>query len=489
MELSRRALLTRLPATSLALWLTGCALAPAPQPAQLRAQVFPDLADRAGWAAPATTGAATDGWLSSFDSAELQQVVHEAMERNRDLQLAAVRLEQAQDLAAVQQAGQYPQLAARGRGGKSETRVWSIGASWELDLWGRVRAQARAADAQQAAVQADLFWARRSIAAGAANAWFTLVQMRRQEAQLRDTVALQETLLALARHRVAIGASPASDLQAIDSTLQMQRDAHAQAVLARDQAAQALELLLGRYPDATMAAPDALPALPPAPPAGLPATLVERRPDLQAAAHRVAAAFDLSQAAQAARLPSVSIEAAITGVRSDLYVLNRANSPIKGISAGFLAPLFDAGRLKAQADYQQGEQQAALLTYGNSALKALQEVESGLRAEASYAARAQILQARLVNQRGLLERSEARTRIGSADPRQVLQARQTLLATEIELTQLQATQLRQRVALLLALGGDWDTAAAQGSEAGSAGGQPPGRAGAVSAANSRLAPG
>ena len=446
--------------SALALLLGGCALAPAPQPADVRAQALPELANRASWAAPAVAGAASDGWLGQFESPELQQVVREAIERNRDLQLAAVRLEQAQAMAAVQQAGQYPSVQAIGRGGKSETRVWSLAASWELDLWGRLRAQARAAGAQQAAAQADLVWARRSIAASAANAWFTLVQLRLQAAQLQNTVAMQESLLTLARRRVTIGASPASDLQSIDSTLQTQRDAHRQAILAADQAALALELLLGRYPNASTAVPAGLPALPPAPPAGLPATLVDRRPDLQAAAHRVAAAFDLTQAAQAARLPSVSISAAITGVSSDLYVLNRANTPIRGVSAGFLAPLFDAGRLKAQADYQTAEQQAALLMYGNSALKALQEVESGLRAEAAYTERAQLLAARVADQRGLVTRAEARTQIGAADPRQVLQAKQALLAAEMELTQLQATQLRQRVSLLLALGGDWGTSEA-----------------------------
>ena len=154
----------------------------------------------------------------------------------------------------------------------------------------------------------------------------------------------------------------------------------------------------------------------------------------------------------------MSIGAAITGVSSDLYLLNRANTPIKGVSVGFLAPLFDAGRLKAQADYQSAEQQVALLSYGNSALKALQEVESGLRAEAAYAERAQLLAARVADQRGLVARAEARVKIGSADPRQVLQARQSLRAAEMEMTQLQAMQLRQRVSLLLALGGDWEAA-------------------------------
>ncbi len=137
----------------------------------------------------------------------------------------------------------------------------------------------------------------------------------------------------IAGQRVAIGIAPESELQEARNAQRSQLDALKAAELARSQAAQALELLLGRYPGGEIGkftpAPD-LPALPAAPQAGLPADLLDRRPDLTAAAHQVAAAFDLRQSAQAARLPRISISAAITGIRSDVFLLNQPAARSRG---------------------------------------------------------------------------------------------------------------------------------------------------------------
>lgn len=235
-------------------------------------------------------------------------------------------------------------------------------------------------------------------------------------------------------------------------------DSLRKAELARSQAAQALELLLGRYPAGEIGNSVGkleLPAIPIAPQAGLPADLLDRRPDLTAAAHRVAAAFDLRQSAEAARLPSISISAAITGIRSDVLLLNQSGTPIKGLNGAIFAPLFTGGKLKARADYYSAEQRAAMIAYGNSALQALGEVDAGLRAESNLADRTRQLQDRVNESQLLVQREEARVSIGASDPRGVLKARQTMLAAEMDLIHLRGDHLNQRIALLLALGGDW----------------------------------
>jgi len=438
--------------------LFGCALQAPPDSASLRGQAVPALEGQRTWANEAAAGEPADDWLASFDDAELQRLAREAIAHNGDLRLAAVRVEQAQALVTMQSSGLLPSAGVKGRAGHSETQFLSIGASWEIDLWGRIRAQSRAAKSQYAATADEYLWAQRVVAAATAKAWFTLIRSAKLEDRQRQAVAVQEQLVQIAERRVAIGAAPDTEPAEAKNALRTQVDSLRKAELARSQAAQALELLLGRYPAGeignSVGKPE-LPAIPIAPQAGLPADLLDRRPDLTAAAHRVAAAFDLRQSAEAARLPSISISAAITGIRSDVLLLNQSGTPIKGLNGAIFAPLFTGGKLKARADYYSAEQRAAMIAYGNSALQALGEVDAGLRAESNLADRTRQLQDRVNESQLLVQREEARVSIGASDPRGVLKARQTMMAAEMDLIHLRGDHLNQRIALLLALGGDW----------------------------------
>lgn len=438
--------------------LFGCALQAPPDSASLRGQAVPALEGQRTWANEAAAGEPADDWLASFDDAELQRLAREAIAHNGDLRLAAVRVEQAQALVTMQSSGLLPSAGVKGRAGHSETQFLSIGASWEIDLWGRIRAQSRAAKSQYAATADEYLWAQRVVAAATAKAWFTLIRSAKLEDRQRQAVAVQEQLVQIAERRVAIGAAPDTEPAEAKNALRTQVDSLRRAELARSQAAQALELLLGRYPAGEIGNSVGkleLPAIPIAPQAGLPADLLDRRPDLTAAAHRVAAAFDLRQSAEAARLPSISISAAITGIRSDVLLLNQSGTPIKGLNGAIFAPLFTGGKLKARADYYSAEQRAAMIAYGNSALQALGEVDAGLRAESNLADRTRQLQDRVNESQLLVQREEARVSIGASDPRGVLKARQTMLAAEMDLIHLRGDHLNQRIALLLALGGDW----------------------------------
>lgn len=446
--------------------LTGCALETPPKASDLAAQAVPSLDSQRQWANGSTPGDPTDGWLASFNDAQLNQLVREAIGHNGDLAIAAIRVQQAEALATVQSSGLLPAAGARGRLGESESQILSVGASWELDLWGRIRAQSRAAQSERAATQADYVWAQRVVAATTAKAWFSLIKCTQLERTLKQIVGVQAQLVEIEGHRVATGAAPQTELEETRNALRMNQDALIKATQAKVRAAQALELLLGRYPAGEIEAEPTMPALPAEPPAGLPANLVERRPDLIAASHRVAEAFDQRQSAQAARLPSVSINVAITGIRSDVLTLMDSSSPVKGVSASFLAPIFTGGKLKAQADYYTEAQKAAIVAYDNSALGALNEVEAGLQAETSYKARVTELQARVDECRTLLVREKARVSIGSVDERSVLKSQQTLLLSEADLVSARGDQLNERIGLLLALGGDWREAGEAGAQAG-----------------------
>lgn len=446
--------------------LNGCALDKPPTASELVSHAIPAAKDHPQWVNGAAQGDPTDGWLASFNDAELTRLVREAMTHNGDLALAAIRVQQAEAMVTEASSGLLPSAGAKGRVGEAESQILSVGASWELDLWGRIRAQSRAAKSQHAASEADYVWAQRVVAAATAKAWFALIKCTQLENTRQQIVDAQVELVKIEDRRVAIGAAPQTEAQQARNTLRVDRDALVKATLARNSAAQAMELLLGRYPAGEILAEPDMPALPEAPPAGLPANLVERRPDMVAASQRVAAAFDQRQSAQAARLPSVSINVAMTGIRSNVLTIMDSSSPVKGVSASFLAPIFTGGKLKAQADYYTEAQKAAMVAYGNSALQALGEVEAGLQAETRYAARVAQLQARVDESQSLLIKAEARAKIGSTDERSVLNDRQALLQAQMDLVEVRGDQLAQRIDLLLALGGDWQHAGTAETSAG-----------------------
>jgi NodT family efflux transporter outer membrane factor (OMF) lipoprotein len=445
--------------------LSACALKTPPDTEALRRQQVPALVGHGSWAAPspAAVAAVNEGWIAGFNDPELSRLVAEAIANNRDLLRASARVEQAKALSVMNGAARYPSVAAKGVSGNTDTEILSLGAVWELDFWGRVRSQARAAKSQYEASQSDYLWAEQSLAAAVANAWFSLIETSRIIERTEQIIAAQESLLAIAKKRTKTGISAETDIEEADSRLRELSSDLIAVQLTRTQAAQALEVLLGRYPADALRTVQDLPSLAPVP-VDVPASLLERRPDMVAAEQRVAAAFDLKQSADAARLPTISISAAITDISSDIFLINNANSPISGGSLSFLAPLFSGGYLKAQAEYADAVQREAALAFGASALGALKEVEGSLRAEASLTLQAEQQASSLAQQRELLRKEEVRVRVGSRDPRSVLQRKQSLLSTDIAYQQIRADQARQRVALLLALGGSWDASPAPAAQ-------------------------
>ncbi len=219
--------------------LFGCALQAPPDGAGLRRQAVPALEGQRTWANTAVAGDPADGWLATFEDAELQRLVQEAIAHNSDLRLAAVRVQQAQALVTMQSSGLFPSAGAKGRAGNSETQILSIGASWEIDLWGRIRVQSRAAKSQYAATKADYAWAQRVVAAATARAWFTLIQNAKLEERLRQAAAIEEQLVQITRQRVAIGAAPDTELVETQNSLRTRLDALKRSELVRSQAAQA----------------------------------------------------------------------------------------------------------------------------------------------------------------------------------------------------------------------------------------------------------
>lgn len=436
--------------------LSSCALKSPPDTEALRQQQVPALVGHDVWVAPVPVSqVGNSDWIAQFNDAELTALVTEAIANNRDLLAAAARVDQAGATARMNGSSLYPSLGLQGLIGQTDTQIISLGASWEIDFWGRVRYQARAAKSQYQASQADYRWAEQSLAASVANNWFNLIEISQIIMLTEQAITAQESLLTISKQRVKTGISPATDIAETENILRGMRIDLSALQLARTQTTQALEVLVGRYPADALRTVMKLPVISPVA-IDLPANLLERRPDLVAAEQRVAAAFDLEKAADAARLPTISLNLAITDISSDIFLLNSANTPITGFSAGFLAPLFTGGYLKAQSEYYNAKQREAAIAYGSMALNALKEVEGALRAETNLANQAQQQSTIVSQEQELLRKEDIRVRVGSRDPRSALKRKQSALYADIAYQQIHADQVNQRVALMLALGGTWN---------------------------------
>jgi NodT family efflux transporter outer membrane factor (OMF) lipoprotein len=443
-----------------ALALAGCALNAPPDREALRADALPSVQVPQTWAAQgASAGAVRDDWLATFADATLQSLVQEALANNLDLRVAAAGVERAGAYAKQAGAALYPQvnLLASGSftGSDSGSAFETAGlfASWELDLWGRVRSQAAAGSAQFEATARDAEYARQSITALVARSWFLAIEARRQRGIAQDMVAAAESLAALARERQRIGKGDEYDVRLAQASLQGYRDAVLQLQLAEQQAARAIETLVGRYPAGALEAAAQFPALPGPVPAGLPSELLERRLDVAAAERRVAAAYNLVGEARAARLPRISLTASGSSISSDLVFLRDRDNPAWSAGGNLLVPLFAGGALQVQVEVRTAEQKAAVAEYGRIGARAFSEVENALSSGFSLAQRVPVLEASVAENERALDLARVRYRVGTVDQRAVQQQLLATSAARASLARATAERLVQRVNLHLALGG------------------------------------
>lgn len=439
--------------------VAGCVLKAPPRTDDVRTQALPGVAVPAQWrASESPAGAVTDDWLRTFNDPQLDALVQEALEHNPDLQIAAARVEKAAAYVESASAGLRPQLSGianiSGKSTNSETLDYAgIFANWEIDLWGRVRAGREAARMQLLSADLTHEYARQSMAAMVARAWFLATEARQQQAVADESVAASARLLDLSRHRQRVGIGNDYDVTVAAAALATSRDAAEQMALAYRQAVQSLEMLIGRYPAAELDVPSALPTLSGPVPAGLPSALLERRPDVVAAERRIAAAFYRVEETRAARLPTLSLTGSVSSLSSDLVVLKDRDDPVWGFGGRATVPLYLGGSLQAQVKVRTAEQKEAVAEYGRAGANAFADVERALSSAFTLDARQPLLLQAVAENRKAVELAETRYRVGSDDLRAVAQQQLRFYSAQGALLRVQGEQLVQRVNLYLALGG------------------------------------
>ncbi len=452
---------------AIATLLTACVHDPPPAE-EMRKEALPDVVlDRPQWAAATNVSAepVQQDWLHTFNDPQLDALVQEAIAHNPDLRVAGARVEQAAQSLNIAQAALRPQLGIFGTGGgktggggdsSSALQAIMLFASWEIDLWGRIRYARNAAEQDLLSAQADLQFAHQSLAASVAKAWFTATQLTLNAAIAGDMVRSANQLTSLAQDRERVGVGTDADTARARGTAKELEASQLQIELGRSQALRALELLVGRYPAAEVQARADLLAVPGPITAGIPLQMLERRPDVIAAERRVAAAFNRVGEAKAARLPSITLSGNFGAFESEiLQIKDDFENPAGGLGARLLAPLYQGGAITSKVEIRTLQQKEAIADYARVSLRAIGDVENALAASASLATRAALLTDALNERTRALELTETQFRIGRADRRAVEQQRISMQNARIALQNVRTDELAGRVNLHLALGGNF----------------------------------
>lgn len=443
--------------------VASCAVLPEPKrdEIQQKSAVLANLKLSNAWKAGSANGSIEDNWIASFNDKQLDAMVVEAMANNPDLLVTATRVEQSALYVDMAKAALKPMInfgvTGGGKmGGGDALQAAVLGISWEIDLWGRVRYQRNAAMADYDSAQAEFQFARQSLAALVAKSWFSVNETWLQQKMAADMVKSGQLLVDHAKQRRQVGIGSEYDVAMASANLSNLQDAEKQVQLAHSQSLRALELILGRYPAAELAASRQLTAFPNDMPAGLPLTMLERRPDIIAAERRVAAAFDRVGEAKAARLPQITLSANIASLKSDILELQSGfSNPTGGFGGKLLAPIYQGGALQTQVEIRTVQQKEAVLQYANLALRALGDVENALALTQTLNERETLLTSIVAENQRAFNYATSNFNVGSGDARALEQQRLALYSAQLALLRIQSEKLSQRANLYLALGGSF----------------------------------
>src|ERR1043166_7064249 len=483
------------------LTLVSCALRLPPfgadiMPESARAQI------PGSWAGPHRRGTVVPGWILTFHDRELTALVADAIERNPDLKAAAARVEASRAAVRMAAASLYPRIAMKGLGERqgqeirgdlgrginppdfgppgtentggsgldtsmdesSQRWVYGIaaGAAWEADVWGRIRARKAAAKAESLALEADYEFARQSLAAAVARAYFTTIEAAQQEANAQETLDVYQDYSKLTDVRKGQGFASDFDVSQIRSRTASAEDALYTAQAVRAQTIRTIEVVTSRYPAGRFDVRRSFPDQPAAVPAGLPAQLLERRPDLIASQRRFAAAFHRVNEARTARLPRFVLSATGGLGTADLDSVGSLNALLWSFAGGITQPIFFGGELQAAQDLRTAEQKAAAASYVGHALRAFEDVEDALANDYYLRMREGALASAVSSSAASIKFGREQLEQGQVDMFTVLRLTGENLAAKVQYTQIRASRLRERVNLYLALGGDFEGTGARG---------------------------
>ena len=446
--------------------LSGCTLTPDYE--------RPALDVPGSYVQPADAGASIANleWWNLFRDAQLQFLIRTALAENKDLRVSLQRIREARALLTFTRAVQYPFIdgsgsVSRERPSKilfpgsdtSNNYALSANLSFEVDLWGKLRRATEAAQADLLATEASYRNVTISLVSNVASVYFLLRDLDARLQVARDTVNGRRESLGIIQARFDKGTVPELDVNQAQVELAIAEAAVSAFERESVQAENALQFLLGRNPGPVqrgLALKQQV--LPSDIPAGLPSELLQRRPDLVLAEERLVAETARIGVAEALRYPSIGLTGSLGLLSDDFSDLTDSDARTWNLGGGLFAPIFNSGKLKAQAEGQRARAEQAMSTYESTLLQAFREVEDALVAIRTYHAEHAARQRQAIAARNAARLSRARYDGGVVDYLEVLDSERSQFNAELEESSTQREYLNAIVELYKALGGGWDPA-------------------------------
>jgi NodT family efflux transporter outer membrane factor (OMF) lipoprotein len=407
-------------------------------------------------------------WWTVFNDPVLNDLQTQMLQGQLNVQLLASKVRQAHAAVAVSQSSLWPSLSlnlgagrAQDTGSKAANNISLVAPlSWEWDVWGRLSAQNAVAQALLQASQDDLALARLSAQASLVQTYVALRTAQRQAAVLNQAEQAYTKALSLTRYRYEAGVVSAADVAQAELQLNTTLAQRIEVDTTRLQLQNALAVLLGKAPgELQIAAHDLWFSLPPLP-VSLPASMVQQRPDIRAAAQRVMAAQAQLGVAQAAFFPTFNFSANVGYRSSDLANIFSASSLLWSLGPSMALNLIDGGQRKAA----QAEARAALdgagINYRQTVLQALQEVEDNLVAAQQLQQQAQAQTNAVQAAQRNLAIAQAQYAAGTVSYLNVVTAQASALAAERSLLDIQSRQVLASTQLMKNLAAPWPMDAA-----------------------------
>ncbi|MDJ0840319.1 MAG: efflux transporter outer membrane subunit [Acidobacteriota bacterium] len=404
-------------------------------------------------------------WWTAFGDSELDRLSDRVLNQNLDLRGAWARLVQFDALARQAGALRMPEVTYTGIASRARTNTFGqvvegnlfsaqAGVSYEVDLWNRLSSQQRAGLLDYRASRQDLEIVAFSLTGATARTWYGIVAQREQLTLLEEQIEVNRKFLEVIEARFANGVASAVDVFQQRENLASIQAQIPSARLSLELLEHQLATLAGEAP--LTPAPEerrTLPELPPLPSLGVPADLLQNRPDVRAAMLRVAAADHRVAVAVADQYPSLRLTGE-AGFQAD-ELGDLFSDFVWSAAASLIGPIFDAGRRQAEVDRTEAVVVERLAVYEAVLLDALREVEDALTSEHR---RGQLIE-RLENQQGLaekaLEAAGARYLRGVGNYLTVLTETQALQRVQRELINARQARVLDRIDLYMALGGTW----------------------------------
>lgn len=409
-------------------------------------------------------------WWELFNDPVLVSLVNTALVQNKDLLIAISRIEEARSFLVFTQADQYPRFDLQGGANRgnfnggvissdpdepNNTAFISPVVNWELDFWGKFRRASESSRAQLLASEYSKKTVQISLISEVVGAYFMLLDFKERLRVSEQTLESRDESLHIMRRRFEEGVIPEIDL----NQAQVQREIAAAAVPINKRlianTENAISILLGTFPQEIKTDLDLYQqTIPPNVPAGLPSSLLERRPDILEALYLIQAQNALIGVAVAERFPSISISGAAGAATNDATQMT-IDGFAWNIAAGLAGPIFNFGQDKARVEIEEARTEQALYSYQNVVLNAFREVSDALVDIQTYREQIVALKSQVKAAQNANRLSKLRYDQGFSSYLEVLDSERAQFAAELDLSQATQEYYNAYVRLYKALGGGW----------------------------------